>query len=86
MRLIKRDASANASIEITTYEDLLGFIIYKNYKPIGSASTYEAAIAMHEMFVSTLLFGEVDLNLPEPKYADGTTNRKSNSFLHDFQP
>lgn len=93
--LIRRDVSEDASLEITTYENIGGFMkytTYKNDKPVAWASKIEYAMDNHQMYVNSRIL-KLGRELPDELLAlkyysvrkkDGI--KRSNDYLHTFQP
>ncbi len=88
LTLIKRDISQDAAIEIATYQNFgegMKYITYKNEKPIAWSCSLAGAMEFHNMYVKIQILKEEEEIIDIPKYYSGVkSEKKNNSFLHDF--
>ena len=89
LHLVKKDIDPNTSLEIATYhtpsDSGCEYVICKNEKRIGWASTEHNALQIHDMYVRIHILHETD---DEPN-CDAKINEmqsvsQNNGFLHDI--
>ncbi len=84
--LIKNDSDDAKTIEIATYQiEINQFVVCKNSKQIGWASTEQEALLIHDMYARIHILREVDdVSNYDSKVEEMKSKPQNNGFLHDW--